>query len=328
MIPQQKEPTIPLVPQPLNLPQFTVVKSPMSSGVFEPSGDTRPLPEGVKPIFLPPAPTYAPPPQYNGAVDALCHLDRIYVRIKKELFYKPDDAWRNLKIGTCPVNEASKDHYYFLYYLRGCGLKYEDKGSYSTFSNTLTYNPPATGQILRELPFSVNVLCKYHKHFYAYARGFHPELKSGTVFARLDSPSQFTLKPYDDKWGPIMPGHSFTIGKPMHFEAKVPASKGAGRTYIKQCFITPTSDPNVNPKYIVIENNGCMVDSKESSSSKFIASSVKTTLRFSIGAFVFRDSAALPTGQRLLYLHCEIIEGPVTPSPSLKSCTYDRATKT
>ncbi|XP_048104515.1 zona pellucida sperm-binding protein 3 isoform X1 [Alosa alosa] len=318
VLPQQQ---VPVVPKPLDLPEFNVVMSPIGSGVFKPEVGTRALPEPVKQIFLPPAATTAPPPQY-GNVDALCHLDRMYVRIKKELFSKPGDAWQYLKIGTCEVNQATADHYYFLYYLKGCGLKYEEKEDYSTFSNTLTYNPPSTGPILRELPFSVNVLCKYYKHFYAYAHGYHPELRAGTVFAPLFPYSQFTLRPYDDKWEPLKPCHRFTIGKPMYFEAKVPPTNGAVRTYINQCFITPTSDPNANPRYTVIDNNGCMVDSKASTSSKFIPHADKTALRFSIGAFVFRDSAALPTGGRALYLHCEIIKGPVTPSPSLKSCTY------
>lgn len=114
----------PALMKPLNLPLFTRIMSPIPSGVFKPEGGTRPLPIPVKQMFLPPAPTKPTPPQY-GAVDALCHLDRIYVRIKKDLFVNPSEAWRYLKVGTCSVNEDTAQHYYFLYYLKGCGLKYE-----------------------------------------------------------------------------------------------------------------------------------------------------------------------------------------------------------
>lgn len=117
-------PRAPGAPQPLILPLFTKVMSPIPSGVFKPEGGTRPLPDAVRQMFLPPAPTKLPSPQY-GAVDVLCHLDRIYVRIKKELFVNPSEAWRYLKVGTCAVNEDTAQHYYFLYYLKACGFKYE-----------------------------------------------------------------------------------------------------------------------------------------------------------------------------------------------------------
>lgn len=111
-------------PQPLNLPLFTRIMFPIPRGLFKPEGGISPLPDAVRQMLLPPAPVKPTPPQY-GAVDALCHLDRMYVRIKKGVFVNPSEAWRYLKVGTCPVNEDTAEHYYFLYYLKGCGLKYE-----------------------------------------------------------------------------------------------------------------------------------------------------------------------------------------------------------
>lgn len=53
-----------------------------------------------------------------------------------------------------------------------------------------------------------------------------------------------------------MPGHSFAIGKPMNFEAKVPSVKAGERTYVNKCYITPTNSPESPVKYVVVENNG------------------------------------------------------------------------
>ncbi|KAL2086746.1 hypothetical protein ACEWY4_017805 [Coilia grayii] len=320
----------------LKLPLFNIDMSPVSRDIFNPEEGTRPLPEEVIPKLLPPEHREEPPAQW-GKVDALCHLDRIYVRIKKDVFGKPADAWRYLKVGTCPVNEATAEHYYFLYYLKDCGRTFTDGNLYATYSITLTYKPPDTGMILRDLPFKVDVHCKYYKHFNAYAIGFHPDTRSGTVFTRLSPASRVTLTPHDANWNPLMPGQSFAIGTPMNFEIKMPSRQSASlpsktaddfeRVYINKCYMTAASDPSSSPKHTVVDKNGCMEDSKVTAQSKFIPYSEKTTLRFSVGAFVFRDSAVLPTGQRTLYIHCEIALGPGTATPTAKSCTYNKDTK-
>ncbi|XP_063056138.1 uncharacterized protein zp3c [Engraulis encrasicolus] len=324
----------------LNLPMFSIDMSPLGSGVFRPEEGTRHLPEAVIPKLLPPTPTDPAPPQ-NGKVDALCHLDRIYIRIRKDLFSYPENARQYLRVGPCPVNQARGDHYYFLYYLNNCSRTFMDGNLFSTYSSKLTYNPPSsTGVVLRDLPFSVDVNCKYYKNFNAYAYGPNPDTRSGTLFTRLAQASRITLTLHDDQWNPLAPGEAFSIGRPMFFQVKMPPRGQSGanfrsktteysndRVYVNKCYMTAASDPNSMPRYTVINQNGCMEDSKAISSSRFIPSPDQSRLRFSVGAFVFRDSETLPSGLRRLYMHCQIALGPSTPTPSAKSCTFNSNTQ-
>lgn len=104
----------------------------------------------------------------------------------------------------------------------------------------------------------------------------------------------------------------------MYFEAKLPGNtghSGSERIYIKKCFMTAYQDPNSNPKYSVIDNQGsdwncfrfeidpslgfkltcifsncsCMIDGKANYQSKFLTGSSKMVQKFSVGALVFKD---------------------------------------
>lgn len=63
--------------------------------------------------------------QKSELVGVLCYLDRIYVRIKRNVF-NSEDSHMYLALGSCPFNHITDDYYYFLYYLKSdCGFKVE-----------------------------------------------------------------------------------------------------------------------------------------------------------------------------------------------------------
>lgn len=92
--------------------------------VFKPEVGVRDLPPAVKQMLLGAAgATTAPPPDGGQAsgVQVQCHIDRIFVRVRKERVRGPI---QNLKLGSCPVNKISNEHYYFLYPLKAhCGFR-------------------------------------------------------------------------------------------------------------------------------------------------------------------------------------------------------------
>lgn len=50
--------------------------------------------------------------------------------------------------------------------------------------------------------------------------------------------------------------NSFTMGKPVCFEAKLSSPKPGDRLYTNECFVTDTPDRKSTPKYTVIDNHG------------------------------------------------------------------------
>lgn len=238
------------------LPEYLVVSSAHDrKAVFKPNRGARPLPSSVKNILFPtttatPVDSSTPP----ELVEALCHIDRIYVRIRRDAF-KTLDAYKYLKLGTCPVNQGTQDHYYFLYYLTAnCDFQKESNVDDLTVKTVLHYLP--TTAVLREMPFDVPVQCKYQRLLHSYKVGIWPKIQGGTMFKSLKQKGAFLLIPQDAS-GNEMPNHY--MGQPIFFEAKPPADTPPSaneRLYINKCFMTSSQSPTSSPKYTVIDNFG------------------------------------------------------------------------
>ncbi|XP_028265575.1 zona pellucida sperm-binding protein 3 [Parambassis ranga] len=294
--------------------------------LFKPENGTRPLPKSVKKTLLP---STTPEPNKTGGphkIEIQCHFDRMYVRVRRTIF-KTTDAYQYLKLGTCPVNEGNKAFYYLLYDVKtDCGFKIVNNPGYLSISNVLHYNPRTP--VMREMPFHIPLKCKLPRLFHSYNVGFHPRLMGGTVYKALQPKSSFTIS-LQDASGKLLSGtKTYALGQRMFFEAKGPDSNvnpGNKRLYLKKCFMTASRDPKSSPKYTVIDNLGCMTDSKLIQQSRFLTSDSKMVVKFSVGSLMFKNVASSPSQK--VYMHCEISVGPLTPTRSSKSCTYDRVTR-
>ncbi|XP_061686504.1 zona pellucida sperm-binding protein 3 isoform X2 [Syngnathoides biaculeatus] len=293
--------------------------------LFKPEKGVRPVPDSVKEMLLAPPPTLASP---GGAakskrVEVLCHVDRMYVKVSKELF-STRNAFKDLKLGKCPVNEGTAEHYYLLYLLKSdCGFQRESTEDYLFISIVLHYKP--TTPVIRELPFDVALRCKYPRHFHSFNPGISIELKRGTVYKPLRSKNAYTITPQDASGHEIFGDKMFILGQPMYFEVKqVERIATEQRLYINKCFMTAFQDPYSEPKYTIIDNQGCMIDSMVTKQSAFLKGPLNSQ-KFSVSAFIFKDTAVSSSSP--LYLHCEFSMDDPTPTSSTKACNYHRATK-
>lgn len=182
------------IPEAKKVPEYRIVSASMDQKeLFKPEKGARPLPNSVKEMLLVTAPpevaaTSAARPKL---VEILCHIDRMYVRIRREVF-KSKDAYKYLKLGTCPVNQGTKVHYYLLYLLKtDCGFKrevgkgcflftlnhikvfcsilsntthtnvclFQSNADYLSIRNVLSYK--STGPVVREMPFDIPLQCKF-----------------------------------------------------------------------------------------------------------------------------------------------------------------------
>ncbi|KAK7161331.1 hypothetical protein R3I94_004114 [Phoxinus phoxinus] len=259
-------------------------------------------------------------------MDVMCYMDRLHVRVRRSLFADPS-AWKNLKLGTCAVNKASDTHYQFLYYLKGCGIHRGEDADRVIYSNTLHYMPDATELIVREQPFRVPIRCSYTKFHRSYKVGFLPHVAGGILYKAMETRTGPTLAAMDASWNLLPVGQSFDLGKPVCFEAKSPSRGTRKRLYLNRCFVTSKPSPWSKDKYSVVENYGCLVDSKNSALTKFYTSDDKMTVRLCVGAFLFKHMASHPQSSKTMFLHCELDFGPETPTPSAKSCMYNTRTK-
>ncbi|XP_067115955.1 zona pellucida sperm-binding protein 3-like, partial [Osmerus mordax] len=313
------------------VPEFVpIAASSDRMSLVGPGKDAEPLPDSVKDILLA---TRAPPTQYkslpwNNSIDILCHINRIYVRVQRELFASPD-AYSYLKFGSCHVNQATDSHFYLLYPLMTCGTVITSHADRVTFTNRISYKRDSTGPIVRDFNFDVPLECSYNRFHLSYKVGFWPTVRGGTVFRPLTSRTWVTLTPYDVHGTELTPGIGYTLGQPMFFEATLDSALAQKpvRVYVNKCFMTISPLLTSVPQYTVIENTGCMVDGRYSEQSQFISHATKTVLKFTIGSFIFEGMSKTSTPKEL-YMHCDISVGDVTPTESAKSCNYNPGSKT
>ena len=98
-------------------PYMRVSMSKYSKQAFKPERGVRPLPGFAKEIVMVPSSTRtaAETPASKPLIEALCHLDRIYARIRR--VFKSVNAYKSMSLGACAINAGTKEHYYFLYNL-------------------------------------------------------------------------------------------------------------------------------------------------------------------------------------------------------------------
>lgn len=118
-----------ILPVASRVPLYLIVSSSNDpKEAFKPEKGARDLPGVVKTMLIQALGATTPPPSGGGKkshLEVRCHIDRIYVRIKKSMF-KASRPCKNLKLGTCPVNKIYGAHYYFLYPLTAeCGFRTE-----------------------------------------------------------------------------------------------------------------------------------------------------------------------------------------------------------
>lgn len=150
-----------------NFPQFVVVPaSKVQKEVFKPEKGARPLPKPIKDVLL--GATVATPTMGIAAaaktplVEILCHIDRIYVRIRREVF-KTRGAYKHLQLGSCPVNLGNDVHYYFLYLLKSnCGFKMEV--SKSVLISCLCFDDQLNFEELQSTHLYVSGYCRLCQH--------------------------------------------------------------------------------------------------------------------------------------------------------------------
>ncbi|XP_034044631.1 zona pellucida sperm-binding protein 3 [Thalassophryne amazonica] len=315
------------------LPVYVRVKASQDPKLlFSPALGSRPLPPAAKEVlFRSVSSVSAGQPSMPKLVEMMCHFDKMYVRIRTDVF-STRQAYKYLKLGWCPVNRGNSQYYYFQYSLdANCGFKKQSHPDYFTVSSVLRYDPWVSGPVVRELPFTIPLQCNFHRLFHSYKVGFHPKLQGGTVYKSLTPKTTFVLVPQDASGTEVTGPKVYTLGEAMCFVAKLSdaASHNSGhqRLYINTCFMTASQSPESSPKYTVIDNEGCMTDGKVTEKSKFLRSASMLVQEFCVAAFMFSSIVSSTTSSQQMYMHCEMTLKEVTPSASAKACNYDPVKK-
>ncbi|XP_062394638.1 zona pellucida sperm-binding protein 3d.2 [Sardina pilchardus] len=311
----------------LQLPMFQHSRVPLvAKDHFSPlSGEGHEkLPSNIKEILLPVSPPVKKS-RHSGGVRGVvikCRVNKMEVRIPKRLLGDLS-SHSHLAFGTCQANNFTKHYISFVYDVYECGSRRTIVNNRVAYANTLQYAPAiTTGPIRRVIPFTLPITCHFNRFHYSYKIGYKPKVQTQKFFKSMTSRhAVYTLTPFDAHWRRLNASGGYAIGRPMYFEAEGPPMEIDGRLYIHSCHITANKSYTSEPRFAVIDNFGCMTDSKSSSESRFI-SYTRNAVRFSVGAFVFQGVT-----NKQMFMHCEMSVGGETPTESDKSCSYNHKTK-
>ncbi|XP_041648600.1 uncharacterized protein LOC121513124 [Cheilinus undulatus] len=344
----QTEPVGAASPPFYHLPMFLHARGPVvAREMFLPAPHRRPVPAGITELLLPrvspqtahmlqispqtaqiaqetsPQTFHISPQtsqqgaQISGprAVEVWCGEDQITVRVDCSQM----SSWTNpylFRLGSCGVSSVTQQFLYFRSRLTECGGESQVVGGQLVYSFTLCYTPPPQGTVIRAVPLTLPIHCRYNRFHYSYKVGFRPQVQHTTFMKSIRSKLSFSLTVCNAQWEPLPSAHWFMLGEPVYFVAQSRFLLVGERLSVDSCYATSSKDPNSQPRVDVITNNGCMTDSRrEGSSSRFLSAS-GAVIKFSVDAVLF---SAVP---QVLYLHCSMSVS-LSTSPSSKSCNYN-----
>ncbi|XP_041096657.1 zona pellucida sperm-binding protein 3-like [Polyodon spathula] len=194
------------------------------------------------------------------------------------------------------------------------------------YKNILRFVPSAqNGTIRRFVPFTVPIQCNYYRYHHVYRQGIRPFWRNRALLKNLKTPYGFSLRTVNGDWVPDHMMNTFYLGQPIHFQATANLSVPGMKLFIRSCYATASPASNSTPRYTVIENYGCMVNSKyETCSSRFVPPRTNDTINFIVDAFQFN---ALSPLVNKYYMHCTMVVTSSMGTQSTKSCHYDENMK-
>ncbi|XP_066499757.1 zona pellucida sperm-binding protein 3d.2 [Hoplias malabaricus] len=318
-VPEQRETE--LGPAPLRLPGFVHSRVPLVDRTrFAPAraSESLTLSERVRKVLVPvPEPTRADRTDTGpNRVRVICNSKQMRVKVPVTFL----GSGSGLRLGSCAASRSTEEHVLFLNNLQQCGTTREIINNQVVYSNTLHYSPPDTEGSDRDSPgFSVPVHCHFNRFHYSYKIGFVPNVETQKIFKPMKVKTSSSLSLHDAKWRRLDFPRVYLLGRPMFLEAKISSVAEGERLYLSSCHVTANSSLFSTPQVTVINNYGCFVDSRSSSGSKFIASSRRNVVRFSLGTFTFKGISA-----KELYIHCETSVSSENPTETTKFCSYNQ----
>ncbi|XP_034431990.1 zona pellucida sperm-binding protein 3 [Hippoglossus hippoglossus] len=253
-------------------------------------------------------------------VSVTCSTSDLVVRVKPA-FYGLGAEAEELRLGhSCRSNGVLRPYgdLLFTYPLTACDAVREAPGGYLVYKFVLHYEPspkrfPSTAHRI-----DVDIECRYQRNHHVYLLAVKPTWQTAVMRKKLKGrPSDFKIELMDDSWSAPARPHVYQLGQTVNVQVSALHLPSGGKLYISSCYATPSSGSKSYLKYTIIDNFGCMLDSKKDpGASQFIYRTDKT-LQFSLKAFHFT-----PDPDTEVSIHCEFSVTSEDPSPTHKSCTY------
>ncbi|XP_043927432.1 zona pellucida sperm-binding protein 3-like [Protopterus annectens] len=258
------------------------------------------------------------------SVMVLCNEADLIVTVNKDLFgighlVKESD----LTLGSvgCPPTYKNATAAVFQYGLHECGSSVEMTEDALVYNIDLYYSPSSSLVIIRTNEAVVPIQCYYPRKDNVSSNAIQPTWIPFRSTVSSEQKLNFTLRLMNDDWSSVRQSTEYYLGDVLHIEASVSTDNHAPlRLFIDSCVATLQEDENSVPKYSIIDNYGCLTDSRATDSSAFLSPRFRDDLlRFDLSAFrFFKDSRSM------IYITCHLKAVSISLSPDAinKACSF------
>ncbi|XP_041740876.1 zona pellucida sperm-binding protein 3 [Coregonus clupeaformis] len=263
-------------------------------------------------------------------VAVTCFSDYMAIVVKADLFklgnlIDVDD----LRLGVEQYEDqepcratAAGDEYRIFAALSDCGTKHLINKDSLIYTNLLRYTPRTTPDgVIRMDGAVIPIECHYERKYSLDSASLQPTWIPFTAAVSAEDTLQFSLKLMTSDWLYERGSGVYFLGDPINMEASVRVAHHTRlRVFVSSCVATLDPDSNSVPRYVFIENDGCLMDSQlPGSHSGFMRRTQDNKLWFHIDAFRFHQE-----DRAELYITCHLIAVPVMDhaEPSNKACSF------
>ncbi|XP_053700605.1 zona pellucida sperm-binding protein 3-like [Synchiropus splendidus] len=261
-----------------------------------------------------PAHTYLPD------VSVTCAASDFVVRVKPAFYGLEADASELRLGGSCRSNGVLAAHgdMLFTYPLTACDSTRVLTPAYLIYKFRLHYVPSPMRFPLRTHPIQVEIECHYQRDHHVHQLTVQPTWETTVLRKGLNgSPNDFKMELMDEFWSDTPQSQVYQPGETVHIQVSAPQMPPGGKLYIKNCYAAPSTGPQSSKIYTIIDNFGCLLDSKKDLGASRFVSRTDDALRFSLKAFQFISSPDTEVS-----IHCNLFATTEEPGPSHKSCSY------
>ncbi|XP_021467939.2 zona pellucida sperm-binding protein 3 isoform X1 [Oncorhynchus mykiss] len=219
---------------------------------------------------------------------------------------------------------AAGDEYRIFAALSDCGTKHMLNENSLIYTNHLRYTPSNTPDgVIRMDGAVIPIECHYERKYSLNSVPLQSTWIPFTATVSAEDTLQFSLMLMTSgcNWLYERGSGVYFLGDPINVEVSVRLVHHTRlRVFVSSCAATLDPDWNSVPRYVFIENDGCLMDSQlPGSNSRFMRRTQDDKLRFHIDAFRFHQE-----DRAELYITCHLMAVPVMDhaEPSNKACSF------
>ncbi|OCT90737.1 zona pellucida sperm-binding protein 3 [Xenopus laevis] len=267
----------------------------------------------------------------QNTVGVRCDEDKMAVTVQLDLYgigKRVKASELTLGPQRCaPTAQSTSTAVVFQVALQDCGNSLQMTPNFLVYSTNLTYTPaPRNVPIIRMNGAKVLIQCFYPRNGNVSSKAIKPTWVPFSSTISAEDRLAFSLRLVTDDWSSPRASNLFQLGDTFHIEASINIANHAPMTiYVDSCVATVTPDINSNPRYEIINQNGCLVDGKQDDSSSAFRSPRPTPdkLQFSVDAFRFTTSDST-----VIYITCNLRAAATTQVPDTmnKACSFSKTT--